>query len=146
MPYLFAMMRMFSFACFFLFVGSPLLSQTNEARVLVIGIDGLRSDCLEAANTPALNNLIADGIYSPDALNDDITYSGPGWSGMICGVWSDKHGVTGNNFVGSDFEAYPSFMRRLELENSDLNTVSICHWAPINDYILGEDVDEGVNV
>ena len=145
-PYLLAMIRKFSFACFFLLAGSILHGQTNEARVLVIGIDGLRSDCLEAANTPALDGLIADGVYSPDALNNDITYSGPGWSGMICGVWSDKHGVTGNNFVGSDFEAYPSFMRRLELANSDLNTFSICHWTPINDYILGEDVDEGINV
>ena len=140
------MTRIFSFACFLLLATLPLHGQTSEARVLVIGIDGLRSDCLLAANTPALNSLIAEGIFSPDALNNDITYSGPGWSGMICGVWSDKHGVTGNNFVGSNFEAYPSFMRRLELEDSALNTYSICHWAPINDYILGEDVDEATNV
>jgi hypothetical protein len=140
------MVRILSFVGSLLLAGSPLHCQTNEARVLVIGIDGLRSDCLEAANTPALDALIAEGIFSPDALNNDITYSGPGWSGMICGVWSDKHGVTGNNFVGSNFEAYPSFMRRLELENSALNTHSICHWAPINDYVLGVDVDDAVNV
>ena len=85
------MTRIFSFACFLLLATLPLHGQTSEARVLVIGIDGLRSDCLLAANTPALNSLIAEGIFSPDALNNDITYSGPGWSGMICGVWSDKH-------------------------------------------------------
>ena len=70
--------------------------------LLIIGIDGLRPDCLEAAETPAIDGLIADGIFSPDTLNNDITYSGPGWSGMICGVWSDSHGVSSNNFIGSN--------------------------------------------
>lgn len=121
-------------------------SQTGESRVLIIGIDGLRSDCLQAAETPAIDALIADGIYSPDALNNDITYSGPGWSAMMCGVWSDSHGVTSNNFTGSNFEGFPSFMNRLETENTDLNTHSICHWAPINDYILGDDADDALNV
>ena len=125
---------------------NPAFGQTNESRVLIIGIDGLRSDCLEAANTPAIDALIADGLFSPDALNNDITYSGPGWSAMMCGVWSDSHGVTSNNFTGSNFDGFPSFMKRLESENPNLNTHSICHWAPINDYILGDDVDDALNV
>lgn len=120
--------------------------QTSESRVLIIGMDGLRSDCLQAAETPAIDALIANGLFSPDALNNDITYSGPGWSAMLCGVWSDSHGVTNNNFMGSNFEGFPSFMNRLETENPNFNTHSICHWAPINDYILGADVDEALNV
>jgi hypothetical protein len=120
--------------------------QTGESRVLIIGMDGLRSDCLQAAETPAIDALIANGLFSPDALNNDITYSGPGWSAMLCGVWSDSHGVTNNNFMGSNFEGFPSFMNRLETENPNFNTHSICHWAPINDYILGADVDEALNV
>jgi len=135
----------FALACLLLVTGTSVLGQSEDARVLIIGIDGTRPDCLEAAETPALDALIADGIYSPDALNNDITYSGPGWSAMICGVWSDAHGVTSNNFVGSNFDGFPSFMQRLELENPELNTHSFCHWAPINDYILGEVVDEAIN-
>ena len=119
--------------------------QTDESRVLIIGIDGTRSDCLEAAETPAIDALIAQGLFSPDALNNDITYSGPGWSAMLCGVWSDSHGVTSNNFTGSNFDGFPSFMKRLESANPELNTHSICHWAPINDYILGEDADDALN-
>ena len=121
----------------------PLFSQ--DARVLIIGLDGLRSDCLEAAETPALDGLIENGVFSPDALNNDITYSGPGWSAMVCGAWSDAHGVTNNDFTGSNYAAYPSFLERLETINPDLNTYSICHWAPINDYIQGEVVDESIN-
>ena len=70
---------------------SSLLSQTPSSRVLVIGIDGVRSDALTAANTPNIDALMSAGVYSPDALNDDITISGPGWSDILCGVRSDKH-------------------------------------------------------
>ena len=121
----------------------PLFSQ--DARVLIIGLDGLRSDCLEAAETPALDGLIENGVFSPDALNNDITYSGPGWSAMVCGAWSDAHGVTNNDFTGSNYAAYPSFLERLETINPELNTYSICHWSPINDYIQGDVVDESIN-
>ena len=67
-----------AFACLLVITGTSMLGQTGEARVLIIGIDGTRPDCIEAAETPALDALIAGGIYSPDALNNDITYSGPG--------------------------------------------------------------------
>jgi len=142
------MMRHFMLAVtlVFLCIGHLVMGQTGESRVLILGIDGVRPDCLEAAETPALDALMADGVYSPDALNNDITYSGPGWSAMLCGVWSGAHGVTNNNFVGSNYEEFPSLMKRLESENPGLNTHSICHWAPINDYILGEDVDEAITV
>ncbi len=115
-------------------------------KVLIIGIDGVRSDALEAANTPNLDALISQAIYSPDALNDDITISGPGWSAIICGVWSDKHLVTGNNFDGNNYEDFPSVIRRIEDYNSDFHTVSICHWGPINDHIIADNADFKLNV
>ena len=136
----------FALSTVFFSVLNSVFCQTGDSRVLIIGIDGLRSDCLQAAETPAIDALIAEGLFSPDALNNDITYSGPGWSAMLCGVWSNLHGVTGNNFIGSNFDSYPSFMNRLEEANPALNTHSVCHWAPINDYILGDDVDDALNV
>ena len=60
-------------------------------RVLMIGIDGVRPDALQAAETPALDALVANGYASFDAMNDDITISGPGWSAIHCGVRSGKH-------------------------------------------------------
>jgi len=124
------------------FVAFPsLLAQTPSSRVLVIGIDGTRSDALALAYTPNLNNLIENGVYSPDALNSDITISGPGWSSILCGVHSDKHLVTSNNFSNNNYDQYPTFFNYLESAYSDVNTVSVCHWDPINDYIVGVDAD-----
>ena len=120
-------------------------AQTTK-KVLIIGIDGCRADALELANTPTIDNLIANGIYSPDALNDDITISGPGWSAILCGVWSDKHLSVDNSFVGTDYTNYPPLFKRIEDFNSDLNTVSICNWNPINDYIVQNHADFKLNV
>jgi hypothetical protein len=120
-------------------------AQTTK-KVLLIGIDGCRADALELANTPTIDNLISNGIYSPDALNDDITISGPGWSAILCGVWSNKHLSVDNSFVGTDYTNYPSLFKRIEDFDSNLNTASICHWDPINDYIVQNHADFKLNV
>lgn len=82
---------------FFTFAKSP------NSRVLVIGIDGVRSEALTAADTPNIYALITNSFYSPNALNDIITISGPVWSNILCGVRSDKHLVERN-----DFSIYPN--------------------------------------
>jgi len=125
----------------------PLLinAQTTK-KVLLIGIDGCRADALELASTPTIDNLIANGIYSPDALNDDITISGPGWSAILCGVWSDKHLSVDNSFLGTDYTNYPPLFKRIEDFNSNLHTVSICNWDPINNYIVDNHADYKLNV
>lgn len=131
--------------CFLLIV-FLLTSDLFGQRVLVIGIDGCREDVAVQANTPTLDYLKANGLSSADALNNDITISGPGWSAILCGVWSDKHGVVGNDFNGDNYAQYPSFFKRIEDYNSDLNTVSICHWSPINTEIVGADADLAISV
>jgi len=125
----------------------PLLinAQTTK-KVLLIGIDGCRADALKLANTPTIDNLIANGVYSADALNDDITISGPGWSAILCGVWSSKHLSIDNSFVGTDYINYPPLFKRIEDFDNNLHTVSICNWNPINDYIVQNYADYKLNV
>ena len=122
------------------------LSQQNIKKVLIIGIDGCRADALELANTPVIDNLIQNGIYSPDALNDDITVSGPGWSAILCGVWSDKHLSIDNSFNNTDYFNFPPIFKYAEDFDDNLNTVSICHWNPINDNIVQNYADFKLNV
>ena len=125
----------------------PLFTNTQtKKKVLIIGIDGCRTDALELANTPEIDNLISNGIYSPDALNDDITISGPGWSAILCGTWSDKHLSVDNSFVGTDYNNYPPLFKHIEDFDDNLHTVSICNWSPINDYIVKNHADYKLNV
>lgn len=113
-------------------------------KVLLLGIDGVRPDALEFANTPNINSLIEDGIFSPDALNDDVTISGTGWSGILCGVWSPKHLVVSNDFSTNNYEEFPPVTKYLN--EAGLHTVSIVHWNPINDEIVEEHADFKLNV
>lgn len=131
---------------YLIFLFPILLHSQDNKKVLIIGVDGCRPDALLSASTPNLDNLISNGIFSSDALNDDITISGPGWSAILCGVWSDKHLVTNNNFDGNDYDNYPSFFKHIDDYDAALHTVSICHWSPINDFIIADNADFKLSV
>ena len=124
---------------------SPVQAQEQPGRVLMIGIDGVRSDALQVAVTPNLDGLIAGGLFSPDALNDDITISGPGWSAIHCGVRSGKHNVVDNSFGGQNYLQYPGWLARVETAHPDWNTLSVSQWSPINGQIVGNSADVVIN-
>ncbi|WP_306350433.1 alkaline phosphatase family protein [Flavobacterium sp. '19STA2R22 D10 B1'] len=116
-------------------ISKNIQAQEIQNRVLLIGIDGCRPDALLAANAPNIDALAANGTYSWDALNSDITISGPGWSAMLTGVWSNKHLVVDNNFTQKNYTDYPHFMKRVENHFPGCRTASISQWAPINTHI-----------
>lgn len=126
------------------FAFSSAQAQTN--KVLLIGIDGCRPDALQAASTPNMDALMANGSYTFDAMNDGITISGPGWGSLLSGVWPTKHGITDNTFLGYDILTYPHLFRRIEEHDPNLNTVSVCQWSPINIFIASTAADVIVNV
>ena len=104
---------------------SAVSAQEQPGRVLMIGIDGVRSDALQVAVTPNLDGLMDSGLFSPDALNDDITISGPGWSAIHCGVRSGKHNVVDNSFSGQNYLQYPGWLERVETAHPEWNTLSV---------------------
>lgn len=97
----------------------------------MLGIDGVRPDRLADADTPTLDSLIARGAYSDRALTRPPTISGPGWSSMLIGVWSEKHGVLGNDFTTNAYPRYPDFLTRIEQVRPDLATLAIVDWPPL---------------
>ena len=116
----------------------------QDRKVLFIGIDGCRADALEEANTPNMDELISNGIYIDNALcsiNGQPTWSGPGWSSMLTGVWYDKHGVSDNSFNGSNFDQYPTFNVLLEESGQEYHTASFIMWTPIHTGIFNGTMD-----
>lgn len=137
-------MRLFAFLfCCSLLPSLP--AQISNRKVLLIGIDGCRADVLRDANAPNIHGLLDHAVYSFDALTEAPTVSGHGWSSMLTGVRSDKHGVTDNTFAGANYGEYPDFITRAETFNPTLRTISICHWSPINDNLIQQcDTKENV--
>lgn len=129
-----------------LLILTSIFGNAKENKVLIIGIDGVRPDALIIAATPNMDELILNATYSMDAINEGTTSSGPSWSAMLTGVWQEKHGVVDNSFKGKNYNEYPHFFKRVEDLNSDLHTVSICQWDPINDEIAASFADKVINV
>jgi predicted AlkP superfamily pyrophosphatase or phosphodiesterase len=100
-------------------------------KVLVIGIDGVRADILAEVATPNIDALIADGAFNDQIETKAQTWSGPAWSSMLTGAWPDKHLVTSNDFNGNDYATYPDFLTRLELIDSEINTLAVLDWPPL---------------
>ena len=118
-------------------------------KVLVFGIDGLRSDAFVAGRTPHLDGLMAAGISTLEAEiigprdSGSDTISGPAWSSILTGVWADKHGVTDNQFEHPQYGEFPDFFTRIEAVRPDALTASFVSWPKIHQFIVnGADVDE----
>lgn len=124
-------------ACLIWLAGLPVYAQKTK-KILIIGMDGCRWDALVAADAPVMDSIIGASVYSFDGLTETATWSAVGWSGMLTGVWRNKHGVYNNDFIGRNYTQYPSFIDRIETLTPQKNTTSICSWSSINDYIFSK--------
>ena len=119
-------------------------STAKTPHALVVGIDGVRVDALQEADTPNLDGLIAEGTVTYDAFaggelgtpTEQGTWSGPGWSSILTGVWIDKHQVAFNNFLDPNFDEYPHFYARVRDLRPEAYLSSFVTWGPIHDEIL----------
>lgn len=120
------------------------VASAADRKVLIVGIDGVRPDAFQVADTPNMDALIANGAVSWTCMAEDISFSGPCWSTILTGVHRAKHGVTSNSFVPNNFSAYPHFFARLrgaEGACPGIRTASIVHWAPVNTNIVMGNAD-----
>jgi hypothetical protein len=78
------MKKLLTFSLLTIIVAGNIFAQGQRRKVLVIGIDGTRSDALQQANTPNLDSLAINGFHSYDSWQIDITVSGPSWSSIMC--------------------------------------------------------------
>ena len=112
-------------------------------KVLVIGLDGVRSDAMQQNSSPFLHSLsVTDDVYFTASHEVElITYSGPNWSSILTGVHYDKHQVDDNSFGNSNYSEYSTFFEYIEAVDTSINTASIVNWTPINTHILSTVID-----
>lgn len=112
--------------------GSPVFRQNLQPKVLVIGIDGVRPDAMQQADTPNIDALIADGAYSLTAQGEDLTFSGPNWSTILHGVHRDRHNVTTNDYRDNRLDEFPDFFFYLEQHNPRRLTARFTTWIQLH--------------
>ncbi len=131
-------------------------------KSLFFGIDalGFGEQGFSVTNTPFMDSLINgtwqsgyNGAYSDQAFvggvlgtpTQQTTVSGPGWSTMLTGVWTDRHGVTGNgsSFNNGDYVNNPTYLATLKEAIPTLSTASYVYWPPIENNIIGSIGNDG---
>lgn len=116
--------------------GASQAQNFENRKVLIIGIDGFRSDCMNDSISPFLFGLSqsSDTYFNAAHQVENVTVSGPNWTSILSGVHYEKH-LASNTFSEYKGEEYPHFFKYLEQANSELKTVSICNWSAINVFV-----------
>jgi predicted AlkP superfamily pyrophosphatase or phosphodiesterase len=104
----------------------------RHGSAVVIGIDGVRYDCLLAAETPNIDAIAERGMLASFTVNDEAPVnSGPLWASVATGVWPAFHGVYDNSLAGHRMASFPDFLHALSLGNSRLRTYVAASWRPL---------------
>jgi predicted AlkP superfamily pyrophosphatase or phosphodiesterase len=119
--------------------------ETINRKVIVIGVDGVRSDVVQESISPFLFSLSKsqDTYFTDSHIVEGNTYSGPNWSSILTGVHMNKHNVLDNDFNSPNFDDFPPFFYFLENIQHEVNTVSLVNWLPIQTHITSNFVDYG---
>ena len=106
-------------------------------KVLVIGIDGLRSDGFNIANTLAMDKILDNAKYTFTNRIDSLhPVTAPNWASILTGVWFEKHLVKDNTYFRTNFEEFPSFLERAKKIDQTLSVHSFSASVKINKYII----------
>jgi len=125
---------------------APTSAPPKVAKVLMIGIDGVRPDALLAANTPYIDQLVKNGAIALQARTTSITSSGPAWTSILTGSRMMLHGVHDNSFEGSQVEICNTWLEQVETQRPDSFTAAISQWGPIHEQLTTGHIDISGNV
>ncbi|TLU98855.1 alkaline phosphatase family protein [Dyadobacter luticola] len=76
-------------------------------HVIVIGIDGLSPDGIKKAETPVLDDMIANGSVKWNVRTVLTSSSSQNWASMIMGAGPEQHGVINNDWEMDDHTLPP---------------------------------------
>lgn len=112
-------------------------------NVIVIGVDGFRSDVINSTLTPFLFGLSQESsTYFNDKHEVEYyTSSGPNWTSILTGLHWETHQVRDNYFFDYDASLHPSMFYYIEETNPDAQTSAVCHWLPITSIIVRDQAD-----
>lgn len=105
----------------------------KSKKILVIGVDGIINSAIDYAATPGIGKLRANGSYSMNGYGSIPAFSSSGWSTMLTGVSTDKHGVLINkSFSGNKFTQYPSVVSRIKTVIPGIKIASVVRTPELN--------------
>lgn len=109
----------------------------QNRKVLIVGIDGFRSDAMNDSISPFLYDLSkATGTYYTGKLKvEAYTWSGTNWASILNGTHWCKHNVKDNFFVNHRLKKFPSIFKYIEEADESIQTAAVSHWLPITQFL-----------
>ena len=85
------------------------------SRALIVSVDGLRSDLLLRADTPAMHSLMKRGAFTMWARTTSSGVTLPSHTSMLTGVAPGKHGIVWNSDRRLSRPVYPAWPTLFEV-------------------------------
>ena len=127
-----------------------MLSCTNEnggvsgvKHVVMIGLDGLAGNTVEAADMPTVKQMMAEGAWTLQARSILPSSSACNWASMYMGVGPEMHGYNTWGSRTPDFPSielgkngiFPTIFTVLRQHNPEANTCALYEWDVHGDLI-----------
>ena len=117
----------------------PILIKNN--KLLFIGLDGLRPDCLLYAKTPVIDELVQQSSYTFDSIINSKTVSGPSWTSIFTGKKPCFTGITMNETVENKTFKWTSTNLFKELHKKNVSTKAIVStWLGIPNLVQDSEI------
>ncbi|MBK0418666.1 alkaline phosphatase family protein [Leucobacter sp. CSA1] len=103
------------------------------AKLLLIGIDGLRIDrAFGTGLAPTLDMLAAEGHFLRSTV-EGPTISGPSWATILTGATHEEHGIDDNAMIGHRLAEWPDFLTRAWQADPSVTTYAAAGWPNLTD-------------
>lgn len=106
----------------------PVEAQTAK-HVVVVGMDGLRTDAVDKADTPNMKKLIAEGAYAEKVESVMPSVSTPNWAAILMGAGPDTTGITSNDWKPGPGPLFPTIFNALHAQQKDATIAAIYEWG-----------------
>ena len=112
-------------------------------HVVMIGLDGLAGNTVEAADMPTVKSMMAEGAWTLQARSILPSSSACNWASMYMGVGPEMHGYNTWGSRKPDFPSitlgengiFPTIFTALRQHNPEINTCSFYEWGVHSDLI-----------
>ena len=111
------------------------------SHVIVIGLDGWGTWCMETGEAPFIKEMMKEGCYTLDKRTVLPSSSGPNWAAMMNGTPVEATGIISNHATPdfkplflTEHNAQPTFFHVLKQERPDAETGVICEWGDFLNY------------
>ncbi|WP_165825423.1 DUF4983 domain-containing protein [Pedobacter yonginense] len=113
----------------------------GNRKVLYLIVDGARGQSVLDANTPNIDAILPNSIYSWVGLSDPAsTANATNWANMLTGVKKEKHKVTSDALTNNDLQNYPIIFKRIKETSAKSKIVTYTSSAVFKSLTTGADV------